>query len=433
MKQALPSIKTYFRNPVTDKPLQGGKVWTYVGGSIDTHKTTWADPLGSSANTNPVILEDGGAHIYLTTAESYKIIVMDADDVVIDTQDNVMVSGGGGGSDGESGTTILTVTQESHPFTTLTPVYYSEGPWPQPTANDGATVATHIVTGVVDTDTFKVANNGRVEVAGHGLTPDEYYFTDDEIAGDITTTEPAISNPIFKVFDSTLIDLFQWRPSASGGGGVGEGVGTLFEVSQLSDDAEKSTYVMGSIPVTFQNTEEVDVLTLNEGGMEIEGTLKVRHLEDEGYSGRSLLLYPAGKDITDWTEATTRLGNSLVEIIDRDNKDSYHKVKVDGRTHVETYYEGGMYYNLRLGDTDARLVLNRPDLVGENTNIVLDCDTGTDGNTLTLERQDNFVQLASGEAGDGSNARLKLQDSNGHQTALNNGCLRVTLASHGND
>ena len=139
MKSALPNIKSYFRDPVTDTPLIGGKVWTYVGGSESTLKTSWADPLGSSANTNPVILEDGGAHIYLTEGESYKIVVMDSNDTIIDTQDNVTIASGG-----TSGT-----------------------------------------------------------------------------------------------------------------------AGTLFEVSQLSTDADKATYAMGNVPVTFQNASAIDALTLN--------------------------------------------------------------------------------------------------------------------------------------------------------------------------
>jgi len=153
---------------------------------------------------------------------------------IINQKVSILALGGDSSEEEEdTGTTVLMVSQNLHDFSALTPVYYSNGTWEKAKADgDGSTVATHVVTEVIDANTFKVANSGRIEIVGHGLTPDEYYFTSESTAGDSTTTEPTISNPIFKVFDANQIDLFQWRPATSGGSGGGGGTNFL-EVSQV--------------------------------------------------------------------------------------------------------------------------------------------------------------------------------------------------------
>ncbi|PNC50266.1 hypothetical protein [Acinetobacter baumannii] len=64
------------------KPVAGGKVWTYESGTT-TPKATYADPDGTSVNTNPVILDEAGrANIYLDDG-AYRVRVLSADDVLI--------------------------------------------------------------------------------------------------------------------------------------------------------------------------------------------------------------------------------------------------------------------------------------------------------------------------------------------------------------
>lgn len=54
------------------QPLAGGCVWTYASGT-STLQTSYSEPTGTTANTNPVILDGGGyAPIYITTA-NYRI------------------------------------------------------------------------------------------------------------------------------------------------------------------------------------------------------------------------------------------------------------------------------------------------------------------------------------------------------------------------
>ena len=72
-------------------PLAGGKVYTYQAGS-STPLATYTDNTGSVANANPIILGSDGrpqTEIWLTYGYNYKFILKDANDVTIQTYDNL--------------------------------------------------------------------------------------------------------------------------------------------------------------------------------------------------------------------------------------------------------------------------------------------------------------------------------------------------------
>ena len=72
-------------------PLAGGKIQTYQAGST-TPLTTYTDSSGLIANTNPIILGTDGrppSTIWLTDGFFYKFVLSDANDVVIQTYDNL--------------------------------------------------------------------------------------------------------------------------------------------------------------------------------------------------------------------------------------------------------------------------------------------------------------------------------------------------------
>ena len=66
-------------------PLALGKVYTYESGT-NTPKESFSDEAMQVPNTNPVILDGAGSAVIILEG-SYKIIVTDEDDVVIDTID----------------------------------------------------------------------------------------------------------------------------------------------------------------------------------------------------------------------------------------------------------------------------------------------------------------------------------------------------------
>lgn len=70
------------------EPLSGGKVYSYVAGTT-TPAATNTDYSGSTPNSNPVILDASGRAQIWIGAGSYKFVIKDADDVTIDTLDNI--------------------------------------------------------------------------------------------------------------------------------------------------------------------------------------------------------------------------------------------------------------------------------------------------------------------------------------------------------
>lgn len=92
MAQLSPSPKAQFLD-ASGAPLVGGKVYTYAAGTT-TPLATYTTALGSSANTNPVILDARGeADIWYSAGVSYKIVLADASGSIIWTVDNVAMLG----------------------------------------------------------------------------------------------------------------------------------------------------------------------------------------------------------------------------------------------------------------------------------------------------------------------------------------------------
>lgn len=92
MAQLSPSPKAQFLD-ASGAPLVGGKVYTYAAGTT-TPLATYTTALGTSANTNPVILDARGeADIWYTPGVSYKIVLADASGSIIWTVDNVAMLG----------------------------------------------------------------------------------------------------------------------------------------------------------------------------------------------------------------------------------------------------------------------------------------------------------------------------------------------------
>jgi hypothetical protein len=84
----------FFTN--TGAVLTGGKLYTYQAGTT-TPQATYTTSSGNVARTNPIVLDaagrvpDGG-EIWIT-AQSYKFVLKDSNDVLIATYDNIFGSG----------------------------------------------------------------------------------------------------------------------------------------------------------------------------------------------------------------------------------------------------------------------------------------------------------------------------------------------------
>lgn len=85
-----------FFNPITQffdaagEPLSGGKLNFYITGTT-TRANTYSDVTLVSANANPVVFDSAGrtGNVFLDPAITYRVVLTDADDVVIWTADDV--------------------------------------------------------------------------------------------------------------------------------------------------------------------------------------------------------------------------------------------------------------------------------------------------------------------------------------------------------
>jgi len=85
----------------------GGKIYTYAG-SGTTPLATYADSDGT-VNANPIILDSSGqCHIWLTEDTAYKFSFANANNVVLYTENNVMIRGAGTGGTGQYVDVVLT-------------------------------------------------------------------------------------------------------------------------------------------------------------------------------------------------------------------------------------------------------------------------------------------------------------------------------------
>ena len=71
--------------------LSGGKIYTYAAGTT-TPQTTYTSVLGTTANSNPIILDSGGRlpeDMWLTEGLLYRFVLADSNDVQIGTYDDI--------------------------------------------------------------------------------------------------------------------------------------------------------------------------------------------------------------------------------------------------------------------------------------------------------------------------------------------------------
>ncbi len=72
--------------------LSGGKIFTYAAGTT-TPQTTYTNSSGSTAHTNPIILDSAGrvpgGEIWLTNGAEYKFVIETATGILIGTYDDI--------------------------------------------------------------------------------------------------------------------------------------------------------------------------------------------------------------------------------------------------------------------------------------------------------------------------------------------------------
>jgi len=117
-------------------PLNGGKLFSYLAGT-PTKTATYLDAAGSSANTNPVILNfRGEADVFIEPNKGYKFVLAPANDTdpptnPIWTVDNVrssqLITLYGGVDSGVANTYVLTFTSNFTAYTDGIVIYWIAG------------------------------------------------------------------------------------------------------------------------------------------------------------------------------------------------------------------------------------------------------------------------------------------------------------------
>ena len=75
-----------YRNPVTDEPLEGGKVYVYQSGGMLTPETLYQDRDGNTPHPNPIVLSTyGKAEAYGNGV--YRFVIKTSEDVSVETID----------------------------------------------------------------------------------------------------------------------------------------------------------------------------------------------------------------------------------------------------------------------------------------------------------------------------------------------------------
>ena len=151
-----------------------------------------------------------------------------------------------------------TFTQTDHGFAVLDAVYIDTSSiWEKAQSDDPDTLASGIVTKVIDAHTFQLGFSGVFTISSHGLSVGHYYYLSDASPGALAIIEPAVySQALIQALNANTVRILEFRPlltasgGASGSGGgriivaetVLENPATSLDVTGLSIDADDTYY-----------------------------------------------------------------------------------------------------------------------------------------------------------------------------------------------
>ena len=140
------------------------------------------------------------------------------------------------------------VSQTTHGFSALDPIYHNGTNWQLAKSDAEATLATHIVGRALSADQFIAVRSGRIEVAAHGLTVGEYYYLDPAVAGNLTTTPSgSFQELILYVEDADTVHIL--------GGGISGNFVTIDGTQTLTNKRLNSPKINENVALTATATE----------------------------------------------------------------------------------------------------------------------------------------------------------------------------------
>ena len=228
---------------LTNKTISGG---TLENASIET--PTRAD-VKQDTLANLITYASSASNGQLVFATDEKKMFQ-----VVDTE--LQPVGGAGG-------TTIEIDQTAHGLAVGEGIRHDGANWVKALADDGATLATFVVTEVPNVNKFIAYQFGRVEITAHGFTVGQYYFLSNSVAGQATSTEPITdySNPLFYVESANFLQVMVYRPSV-----VGEQtpLNDLSDVNVVGAEDKQSLKLNGSTWESSFIDENVIQITSNE-------------------------------------------------------------------------------------------------------------------------------------------------------------------------
>ena len=145
----------------------------------------------------------------------------------------------GGSSPVPSGNSAFIVEETGHGYITANlplAMFHTSTGWEEARADSESTLATHVMVTIVDANHYTLAQSGRFEIVGHGLTVNNYYFVSDVTSGKFIPGEPTeFSNPLLFVESVDYIHVLPFRPSVIGEVLAPEVAFLLQEIQTLSN------------------------------------------------------------------------------------------------------------------------------------------------------------------------------------------------------
>lgn len=202
MARLAPVLRHFFFDANGD-PLSLGKVWTYQAGT-STPMSTYTSQDGLTPNSNPVQLDAAGsAAIWLADA-NYKFEVLDENDAVQFTEDNIAGEGGG---------EAVVIPWVSHPITagqsatnltleTMDITVYKAKVW-NACVKRGTTIVSNFKVAIQNVNGVpRAVTSGAMSEEAHGVT-----FSASSLVANVTTLMAAVDAGSDGTVDLSVAEL----------------------------------------------------------------------------------------------------------------------------------------------------------------------------------------------------------------------------------
>lgn len=289
-------LSPLFNEPQSDangNPLSGGKIFTYVGGSVSTPAATYTSSTGTVPQANPIILNSRGVPdnpIWLTGGAAYKFVLQDANgNTLAPTFDNVQGINDPAAVSSQSEWTPLAATPTFLTATTFSVPGDQTGTL-QPgrrlrTSNSGGVLFSTIFSAVFTTvTTVTVVNDGAS--LDSGLSSVSYSI--------LSATNPSVPQVQYPEPNNRIINgaclVSQYGPTAIGNtspvyGGC-DRIGVVVSATTATGTLQQASPAVSGMG-TYGKVQSATMTTSGTTSMQWFTRMEGKHVQDMG--GRSVI------------------------------------------------------------------------------------------------------------------------------------------------